>query len=232
MDYDSRLITTGVPDPFIESLTHDSIIVQIPYLKSKARNRLERLLYVFDQEYAVKGNEHLLKVDEKKFQGNEEQLVFLRLLQAVAEPEVRRAMMVEDEILSEIEARDTTIMQKDEKIQEQDEKIQEQDEKIQEQDEKIQEQGEKLQQQGEKIQQQDERIQQQGETIQQQGATIQQQDETIQQQDETIQQQQEIIRSVIPLLAAGGLGIADIAKRLSVAEEEVRKVLAADGKFF
>ena len=209
LDYDSRLITTGVPDPFIESLTHDSIIVQIPYLKSKARNRLERLLYVFDQEYAVKGNEHLLKVDEKKFQGNEEQLVFLRLLQAVAEPEVRRAMMVEDEILSEIEARDTTIMQKDEKIQEQ--------------DEKIQEQGEKLQQQGEKIQQQDERIQQQGETIQQQGATIQQ-------QDETIQQQQEIIRSVIPLLAAGGLGIADIAKRLSVAEEEVRKVLAADGK--
>ena len=189
---------------------------KIPYLKSKARNRLERLLYVFDQEYAVKGNEHLLKVDEKKFQGNEEQLVFLRLLQAVAEPEVRRAMMVEDEILSEIEARDTTIMQKDEKIQEQ-------DEKIQEQDEKIQEQGEKLQQQGEKIQQQDERIQQQGETIQQQGATIQQ-------QDETIQQQQEIIRSVIPLLAAGGLGIADIAKRLSVAEEEVRKVLAADGK--
>lgn len=29
LDYESREITEGVPDPFIESLTHDSIIVQI-----------------------------------------------------------------------------------------------------------------------------------------------------------------------------------------------------------
>lgn len=181
LDYDSRLIVDGVPDPFIESLTHDSIIVQIPYLQGKARNHLERLLYVFDQEHVVKGNEHLLEVDEKRFREKDERLVFLRLVQAVAVPEVRRAMMVEDEILSEIEARDTTIMQKDEKIQQQ--------------DEKLQQQGEKLQQQG-----------------------------------ETILQQQEIIRSTIPFLAAGGLGVADIARRLSIAEEEVRKVLAVDSK--
>lgn len=48
LDYDSNLIVDGVPDRFIESLTHDSIIVQIPYLKGRVRNRLERILNVFD----------------------------------------------------------------------------------------------------------------------------------------------------------------------------------------
>lgn len=56
LDYDSNIIVNGVPDDFVESLTHDSIIVQIPFLKGRLRNRLERLLRIFDQEYCVKGN--------------------------------------------------------------------------------------------------------------------------------------------------------------------------------
>lgn len=46
LDYDSDEITEGVPDPFVERLTHDSIIVQVPYLKGKARNRVEKILYI------------------------------------------------------------------------------------------------------------------------------------------------------------------------------------------
>ena len=40
-----------------------------------------------------------------------------RLLKAGVAPDVRRAMEVEDEILSEIEARDTLIMQKEQEIE-------------------------------------------------------------------------------------------------------------------
>ena len=50
LDYESKPIVEGVPDPFVESLTHDSIIVQIPFLNGRLRNRLERLLQIFDQE--------------------------------------------------------------------------------------------------------------------------------------------------------------------------------------
>lgn len=109
LDYDSNIIVNGVPDDFVESLTHDSIIVQIPFLKGRLRNRLERLLRIFDQEYCVKGNEHYLEVDENNFHG-EESVVINRLMMAGGSPDVKRAMEVEDEILSEIEARDTTIM--------------------------------------------------------------------------------------------------------------------------
>ena len=63
LDYESQEIVQGVPDPFIESLTHDSIIVQIPYLRGRARNHLERLLSVFDQECRVPADEHLLQID-------------------------------------------------------------------------------------------------------------------------------------------------------------------------
>ena len=101
LDYNSNPIENGVPDPFIESLTHDSIIIQIPYLKGKVRNRLERLLQVFDQTYRLKDNEHIMEIDERGLE-IEEQLVVDRLIKAAVEPDVRRDMDVEDEILSEI----------------------------------------------------------------------------------------------------------------------------------
>ena len=110
LDEKSNIITEGVPDPFIESLTHDTIIVQIPYLNGRTRTRLERLLNVFDQDYRLKENGHFLEFDEEKLEGAEEQLVVDRLIRAAVAPKVRRSMQVEDEILSEIERRDTEIM--------------------------------------------------------------------------------------------------------------------------
>ena len=133
LDYDDRVIEQK--DPFIESLTHDSIIVQIPYLKGRTKTRLERLLNVFDQDYQMNDNEHLLEIDENIFIGDE-QLVITRLLKAGVAPDVRRAMEVEDEILSEIETRDTLIMQKEQVI-EQKEQVIEQKEQVIEQKEQV-----------------------------------------------------------------------------------------------
>ena len=114
LDYDDQEIDQK--DPFIESLTHDSIIVQIPYLQGRTRNRLERLLHVFDQNYRTPGDEHLLEIDETIFTANE-QVILTRLLKAGVAPDVRRSMEVEDEILSEIEKRDTDIMQKEQELE-------------------------------------------------------------------------------------------------------------------
>ena len=143
LDYDSNPIVDGVPDKFIESLTHDSIIVQIPYLKGRMRNRLERILNVFDQDYCMKDNDHLLEINEEVFH-NDEQILVNRLVKAAVAPDVRRAMDVEDEILSEIEARDTTIMLKDKKIEEQNKALEEQNKALEEQNKAIEEQGLKL----------------------------------------------------------------------------------------
>ena len=132
LDYESQEIVQGVPDPFIESLTHDSVIVQIPYLQGRARNHLERLLSVFDQECRVAANEHLLQIDDEGM-GQEGRLLVNRLVMAAASPKVRRDMQVEDEILSEIEARDTTIMLKDKAIEQKGKEIEQKDKAIEQQ---------------------------------------------------------------------------------------------------
>ena len=132
LDYESQEIVQGVPDPFIESLTHDSVIVQIPYLQGRARNHLERLLSVFDQECRVPADEHLLQIDDEGMD-QEGRLLVNRLVMAAASPKVRRDMQVEDEILSEIEARDTTIMLKNKAIEQKDKEIEQKDKAIEQQ---------------------------------------------------------------------------------------------------
>lgn len=120
LDYDDNPLPS--PDPFIESLTHDSIIVQIPFLTGRTRNRLERLLSVFDQEYRQADSEHYLEINDEHLD-DEVKYVVHRLLKAAAAPDVRRAMEIEDEILSEIEDRDTTIMMKNKEIEQKEQVI-------------------------------------------------------------------------------------------------------------
>ena len=139
LDYNSNPITDGLPDPFIESLTHDSVIVQIPYLKGRLRNRLEKILQVFDQEYCLKDDEHLMELDEESL-GDDGRLIVGRLMKAAIAPEVRRAMEVEDEILSEIEARDTTIMLKDKMIEQKERLIEQKSQEIEQKSQEIEQQ--------------------------------------------------------------------------------------------
>ena len=137
LDYDDHPLPA--PDPFIESLTHDSIIVQIPFLTGRTRNRL---LSVFDQEYRQPDSEHYLEINDEHMD-EEVKYVVHRLLKAAAAPAVRRAMEIEDEILSEIEDRDTTIMLKNKVIEEKEQVI-EQKEQVIEQKEQVIEQKEQM----------------------------------------------------------------------------------------
>lgn len=96
------------PEEFIEGLTHDSVVIQIPELKARRRNRLEMLLGIFDQDLADKADPHSLLIDEKVIP-EEFAYIVRKLLEALAEKDVRQKMTIEDEILSELELRDRTI---------------------------------------------------------------------------------------------------------------------------
>ena len=131
LDYDGNHVTKGIPDPFVDSLTHDSIIVQIPRLRGHVNNRLDKVLSVFDQSLKEKGNHQVLSVDEDKYNGDLEMMHILhRLITAASDSKLRQDMNVEDEFFSAIENRDTALMQKDKTIAEQGETIAEQKEQI------------------------------------------------------------------------------------------------------
>ena len=201
LDHDSNPITHGVPDPFIESLTHDTIIVQIPYLKGRTRNHLERLLNIFDQDYRWKENGHFLEIDERKLNGNDEQLVMYRLVKAASTPDVRRAMQVEDEILSEIEDRDTTIMLQNAKIEKQKATLEKQSAEIEKKSAEIEKKS----------------------------AEIEKKDAELEKKDEEIRQANQKLQSVITFLQAQGYTTSDIASQLDIPETEVTAILSSKG---
>ena len=140
-DYDGKEVTKGLPDPFVDSLVHDSIIVQIPRLHGNVNNRLEEVLSVFDQTRKDRHNRQVMNIDEDEYAGDDEMMhIIHRLLAAAADAKLRQDMNVEDEYFLAIENRDTAIMRRDEQIKEQDKQIKEQGEQIKEQGEQIKEQ--------------------------------------------------------------------------------------------
>ena len=123
-DYDGNVVTDGIPDPFVESLIHDSIIVQIPLLHGQVNNRLEKVLSVFDQSQKNGSDRHVLNVNDTPFDDDDDmQYLLRRLLMAAADAQLRQDMNVEDEYFKALEDRDTALMIKDKKLAEQAEQL-------------------------------------------------------------------------------------------------------------
>ena len=104
------------PERFIESLTHDSLIVQIPYLKARRRSELEQLLSVFDQA-RIQDHKHQLAILEEELSERYRE-VLRRLQRAIAEPKVREEMSIEDEVLQAFRDKDKALEAKDRIIEE------------------------------------------------------------------------------------------------------------------
>jgi len=98
--------TTGrkinVKEEFIETLTHDSYVIQIPYLKDEVQTETERLLSVFNQKTATDSDSgHLLTINELDYP-EKYRCIIWRLMRAACEEEVRDNMELEDDYLEEL----------------------------------------------------------------------------------------------------------------------------------
>mgnify|MGYP004578917995 CR=1 FL=1 len=208
LDYDGNHVTKGIPDPFVDSLIHDSIIVQIPRLRGHVNNRLDEVLSVFDQSQKEKGNHQVLSVDEDKFNGDLEMMHILhRLITAASDSKLRQDMNVEDEFFSAIENRDTAILQRDKKIASQQEILDSQDKKIATQDKKIATQDKKIATQDKKIATQDKKIASQDHEI----ASLKEEKERMGSK----------MRSMVKAMLDNGMTEETIAGILNISEEEV-----------
>ena len=144
-NYEGEELQNGSDDPFIKSLNHDSIIVQIPLLRSKITNRLDKILSLFDQRRMNPENPHMLEIEESSYVGDSEMLYMLhRLMMAAASSKVRQDMNAEDVYYSEIENRDTALMLKDKKLKEQSEQLKAKEEQLKEQSDQLKEQSAEL----------------------------------------------------------------------------------------
>ena len=99
---------------FVSGLHHRSWIVQIHQLKERRRNELEKILSVFDQSN-VTNTRHILDVDDEIFP-EEYREIIRRLRKAMEDPQKRREMELEDDIIKELQDKERQIEEKNKTI--------------------------------------------------------------------------------------------------------------------
>ena len=205
-DYEGNEILQEKPDPFVESLQHDSIIVQIPLLKGRVNNRLEKILSVFDQSQIYPDDQRMLELDENKYADDAEMAHILHRLQsAAANPDIRNRMNAEDEFFQALEDRDTTIMAKD---------------KI------IKEQGAVLEEQKARMEEQDARMKEQDARMKEQDARMKEQNARMKEQKAALEEQKASLRAAVLALSKSGMATEMIAKTLHIEEEKIKEILS------
>lgn len=204
-DYNDHEVTVGMPDPFVESLQHDSIIVQIPLLHGRVNNRLEKVLSVFDQAN-VADDKKVIRLDDQKFEDDKDMEYVLRRLQsAAADPDMRYQMNAEDEFYKELEDRDTAIMERDKRLEEQ--------------GAQLKEQGAQLKEQGAQLKEQDTQLKEQGKQLEQKDAQIEQ-------KQAQLNEQAMMLRTAILSLQGVGRSIEEIAGMLGRSAEQIRQIIS------
>ena len=135
-DYNDEPVTKGIPNRFIDSLNHDSILVQIPRLHGRINNRLDKVLSIFDQTRVSSESEHYLSLDESAFDtaDSDMQPIIHRLMMAAASVELRQNMNVEDEYYSIIKEQEGKLYGMEREIAEKVREIAEKDGQLAEKD--------------------------------------------------------------------------------------------------
>ena len=204
LDYDGNVVTVGLPDPFVDSLTHNSIIVQIPRLHGRINNRLDMVLSIFDQTRKDEEDGRLLSIDDSAYKGDADmEHILHRLTMAAADTDMRHRMNVEDEYFSAIEKRDTEILFRDHKIAEQKTQLAEQKTQLAEQKSQLAEQKSQLAEQK---------------------TQLAEQETQLAEQETQLAEQEDMLRNMIKLLLDAGKSISEIAKSLDKDPEVVKRL--------
>ena len=180
-NYEDEPVVRGVPNSFVDSLNHNSIIVQIPRLHGKINNRLDKVLSIFDQKHVCLDNQHYLSLDDAAFDTADADMqpIFHRLMMAASNVEMRQDMNVEDEYYSiikeqegrlygmerdlaakigEIEEKNSQLAEKNSQLAEKNSQLAEKNSQLAEQEERIAEKNSQLAEQEERIAEQHEQL--------------------------------------------------------------------------
>lgn len=134
-----------VKEDFIEQLTHDSYVIQIPRLQKTTRTKLERILGVFDQTYKT-DEDRILEFKMGDIKDELLQKIVDRLIKASANEEVLQQIELEEEMENLIEKhirekenlkeklsyKDQALLEKDQALLEKDQALLEKDRLIEE----------------------------------------------------------------------------------------------------
>jgi len=176
----------GQAEEFIESLTHDSIIVQIPHLNRRRQSDLECLLGIFDQSQKDPADAHTLSIREEDYPPKFHSVI-RRLIKAISEPDVRETMEVEDDYLEEMEDMERVLAEKESVIAEKESVIAEKESALAEKESALAEKE----------------------------SALAEKDDVIAQKDAALEEKDALLEKAISLLVAKGMSEADARATLA-----------------
>ena len=158
MNYEGHELSYN--DRFIESITHESIVVQIPLLQRRARNYVERILQVFDQRNIIrKDNSHTLELSDDDFVEEKDLAPIIRCLNKIAsDPDVREIMDAEDIYLAEMEMKNNELLIKDKEIAQRNKVIEQKEQELEQNKQALEQNKQALEQKDQALEQKDQEL--------------------------------------------------------------------------
>ena len=163
-------INQDKPSWFVECLSHNMVVIQIPKIKPRPDSSLDNLLTMFDQSKIDPDNHQVICYDIDDYDipkgelRDDMRFIVRRLEQATVSEEVRMKMDLEDKVeqmLFEKRSAEEKLVEQEKLLHEQASQLQEKDSQLQEQASQLQEKDSQLQEQASQLQEQASRIQQQ-----------------------------------------------------------------------
>jgi hypothetical protein len=180
-------------DPFIESLTHDSIVIQIPELKQHRRNELEQLLSIFDQTYKT-NHIHILDIDEATIPT--QYLPILRKLQtAIVEKKLRDTMLLEDEIIEELEDRERELEAVEEQLDKALEEKQLLDKALEEKDKVLEAKDKVLEAKDKVLEAKDKVLEEKDKVLEEKNKVLEEKDKVLEEKDKVLEEKDKVLEA-------------------------------------
>jgi hypothetical protein len=145
-------------EEFIEGLTHDSYVIQVPYLRDDLKTELEKMLSIFDQS-KMSSNHHILNIKEEDYPEKYRPII-RRLQHAAAEPVLRDQMDIEDEITDELNNMSRIIEQQKEILIEAEISMEQKDKALEEKDKALEQNKAALQEKDKALEEKDKALEQ------------------------------------------------------------------------
>jgi len=157
---------------FIESLTHDSYIVQVERIGGKYQTKLEKLLSIFEQAHFIDENS-ILKDYPHDIEEEEMKWITDILHHSGVDPKTRKEIEIEQEAWRTINA---LIGDKAEELYQ---TIKQKEEELEQKDQELEQKGQELEQKGQELEQKDQELEQKGQELEQKDQELEKQRQEI-----------------------------------------------------
>ena len=228
-NYDDEPVKRGIPNHFVDSLNHDSIIVQIPRLHGRINNRLDKVLSIFDQKRVSHESEHYLSLDDHAFD----------LMMAAVSVEMRQNMNVEDEYFSLIKEQEGKVYglerdlaekmallnEKDDELAEKEGELAEKASQLAEKDGQLAEKDGQLAEKDGQLAEKDGQLAEKDGQLAEKDGQLAEKDGQLAEKDGQLAEKDGQLKSLVKMLMQTGRSVDDIATALHIDKEKVQNMM-------